>query len=92
MSALISIGNTKAILSQGRWLCCDLRLEARLQETLDAWVRETGGPPIGHKDPDGYAAKVFCQRHGYRFHLTTKTSKRKSNEVYLFKRQLELFA
>jgi hypothetical protein len=92
MSALITVEKTKAILCHGKWMCCDVRLETALQQELDQWVRDTGGPPIGHKDPDGFAAEALCERRGYRFLLTTKTKKRAARDRYFEKRQLELFA
>ena len=90
MSVLVRIGRKKAILCGGRWTCADLRLEERLQATLDIWVLKSGGPPLSHADPDKYAAEAICGELGFDVLLSARPKSRIAQIAYLAKRQIRL--
>ena len=90
MSVLVRIGRNKAILCGGRWTCADTRVEEQLQSFLDIWVQKTGGPPIGHYDPDKYAADAICLDLGFDVLLNSRPKRRIAHGAYLSKRQIRL--
>lgn len=90
MSVLVRIGRKKAILCAGKWSCADLRLEEQLQASLDIWVQKTGGPPIGHADPDKFAAEAIRHEMAYEVILSNRPKSRGPQSAYVTKRQIRL--
>jgi hypothetical protein len=90
MSVIVRIGRKRAILSAGKWSSADRQLEQRLQAGFDAWIEETGGPPMSHADPDYYAAEAMASTLGYELHLSAKPRGRTARTAYLERRQIRL--
>lgn len=90
MSVIVRIGRKKAILCSGEWTSADTRLEEQLQAGLEIWIHKTGGPPIGHPDPDHYAAEALRDELGYEIVLSNKPKRGAAGNAYLGKRQIKL--
>ncbi len=90
MSVLVRIGRKKAILCSGKWTSADPRLEEQLQAALDIWIHKSGGPPIGHTDPDHFAAHAIQAESNYEIVLSSKPRRTLAKNAYLAKRQIRL--
>ncbi|WP_031496041.1 hypothetical protein [Bryobacter aggregatus] len=90
MSVLVRIGRKKAILCGGKWSSADPRVEDQLQNSLDMWVQNTGGPPLGHRDPDQFAADAIRSDLGYEVLIASKPKGRTAQTAYFSKRQMAL--
>jgi hypothetical protein len=90
MSVLVHIGNRKAILRRGEWMCADTQLESLLNTTTKTWIQETGGPPIQDRDHERTVAREITRRLGGRIALRIPSSPKRSAQIYISHRQLEL--
>ncbi len=90
MSVLVRVGRKKAILCDGKWTSADARLEEQLQGSLDLWLVKSGGPPVGHADPDLFVAQALTAECGLEIVLSEKPRRAKARHAYLAKRQLWL--
>lgn len=91
MSVLVRIGRHKAILRLGHWVAADLQLEDMLNRTTEAWIRETGGPPLSDPDHERAVAGEIAARVGGRVMLRLKPITQRAAGVYARRRQLNLF-
>jgi len=91
MSVLVRIGRNKAILRLGYWVSADPAVERLLNETMESWIRQTGGPPLSHPDHERFVATEIATQVGGRVMLRLKPSNKHAARVFAQKRQLKLF-
>ncbi|MFN9432153.1 MAG: hypothetical protein ACK6DX_18650 [Acidobacteriota bacterium] len=90
MRVIVRLGRKKAILCAGQWSCADRRVEEQLQAALEIWIHKTGGPPIGHGDPDLCTAEALSGEFGFEIVLRNKPRRGTAGQAYLEKRQIRL--
>ncbi|MCX6621636.1 MAG: hypothetical protein NTY38_11290 [Acidobacteria bacterium] len=64
--------------------------EQSLNKEMNAWMQETGGPPVSDPHPDQTAAKEMARRLGGRVLLSVKSARSRASEVYFDRRQMDL--
>ena len=79
-----------AFLRGGMWRCSDSRLENELNELTRKWIQATGGPPIEDRNHEMTAAKRVVALLGGRVCGHVKPSLKKSADIYISQRQLDL--
>lgn len=87
MGVVIKIGVRKAILREGQWRCANPRLELRLNQETEGWIRETGGPEIGSADPEADVARTIAGRCGGVVVLHVPAPSKRSASLYFSRRQ-----
>jgi len=90
MGVMVRFGRKKAFLRRGSWISADPSLETLLTDTTEAWIQETGGPPIRDKDHEYTVARVIADRLGGRIARRTPGSSPKVAAIYISRRQLKL--
>lgn len=90
MGIVVSIRRTKAFLRDGTWRCCEADLESALNDSTQAWILETGGPPLNSPDPELDVAREMTRRHGGRIVLKVQAPPRQAARDYFSKRQYKL--
>ncbi|MBI4877133.1 MAG: hypothetical protein HY822_21065 [Acidobacteria bacterium] len=90
MGLLVQIDGRKAFLRQGVWVSADGKLEARLNQATEDWIRETGGPPLDDSDPERTVARTLAERFGGRVLLHQPGDAGTSRRMYFERRQLRL--
>ncbi|MBK5293679.1 MAG: hypothetical protein JJE04_18625 [Acidobacteriia bacterium] len=90
MSVLVRIGNKKAFLRAGRWMCADAETEKHLNETTAAWIAATGGPPLGDRDQEHTVARHVASQIGGRVLLHLKSTTGASEKYFYRQRQMKL--
>jgi len=91
MSVIMRFGTRRAILCGARWKAADPSLERALNEATAAWLRETGGPELGDRDPDFTTALKIGLARGGCMHRHAAPENGMAREVYLRARQLPMF-
>jgi hypothetical protein len=91
MGIIASIGGQKVLLGRGLWRSADLALEARLNELTEAWIRETGGPPLDARDPERQVAEEMIRRLGGHLLHHLPARGQEAARRYFAHRQLRLF-
>jgi hypothetical protein len=87
MAILLRVQQRTAILRRGQWLSSDADLERLLNDTMNAWIGETGGPALSDADPEFTAARETAQRVAGRVVLRVAAG-RKGQRVYADRRQM----
>jgi hypothetical protein len=90
MGILARVRGQKAILREGVWRSADAPLEESLNRITEEWIRETGGPPVGARNPEGITAREILKRTGGRVLLRIPVKSRRSGSVYIALRQYRL--
>ncbi|WP_321475655.1 hypothetical protein [uncultured Paludibaculum sp.] len=62
-----------------------------LTRITEAWIRETGGPPIGASDPEFEVAREMVRRYHGKLLSHVPTRGTEAARVFFRKRQLLLF-
>jgi hypothetical protein len=88
VAVLIRIRKHKAILRSGLWRSADRATEELLNSVTEAWIQQTGGPPLHDSDPERTVAQQIAPRVGGRVLLSTPASETVAKRVYLSRRQL----
>jgi hypothetical protein len=91
MSVIMRFGTRRAILCGARWKAADPSLERVLNDATKVWLRETGGPAIGDRDPDFTTALKVGVECGGAMHRHASPANGYAREVYLRARQLSMF-
>ena len=87
MGVVLKIGVRKAFLREGQWRCSDLRLERRLNQETDSWIRETGGPDLASSDPEADVAKAMARLCGGALRMHVQAQPKRSASLYFSRRQ-----
>ena len=91
MGVLAQFDGRKAFLRRGSWMSADQDLERRLNQATEAWIQETGGPPLSDADPERTVARLMANRFGGRVLIHQPGDPRESRRVYFERRQLRLY-
>ncbi len=92
MGSILRIGGQRVFLRQGVWRCADRALEVTLNDSTEAWIRDTGGPPLDSTDPERLVAEEMASRMGGRLLHHLPARGREAARHYFAKRQLKLFS
>ena len=87
MGVVLQIGARKAFLREGQWRCSDLRLERRLNQETESWIRETGGPDLASSDPEADVAKAMARLCGGVLRMHVQAQPKRSASLYFSRRQ-----
>lgn len=90
MGVVLKVGRQRAFLRGGEWRCADPSLEVRLNETLQSWIEESGGPPLSSQDPEADAAREVARRMQGRILMSVPANRRQSQRDYFARRQYKL--
>lgn len=90
MGVLLRVENKKAILRDGHWVSANPELEEELNRMTEDWIQQTGGPPLGSRDPESVTAKEVARRTGGRILLHTPANARSASRHYFSRRQMKL--
>jgi len=90
MSVLVRVGNRKAILRAGLWLCSDPLIEDRLNQATSRWIADTGGPPFNDRHQERTVAREMMRRFGGRVTLYLPSATSRSEQYFFSQRQLRL--
>ncbi len=90
MSVLARVGGHKAILRMGQWVSANPNTELELNRLTDAWIEETGGPPLTDPDHEYSVAREILRRMGGRVVQRIVPESRRARAVYVARRQLKL--
>ena len=91
MGVLAQFDGRKAFLRQGAWVSASRALENRLNDATEAWIQETGGPPLSDSDPERTVARTIAARLGGRILIHQQGDPSESRRVFLERRQLRLY-
>ncbi len=87
---MVRFGRHRAFLREAEWRCADPAFEQSLNDEMDAWMKETGGPSLSDPHPDQTAAREMARRLGGRVLLSVKSERSRASEVYFDRRQMSL--
>lgn len=87
MAILVRVQQKTAILRYGEWISADSEMERLLNEAMNAWIGETGGPALTEADPELCSAKEVARRVGGRVVLRVAAGL-KGQKVYADRRQM----
>jgi hypothetical protein len=90
MSVLVQFRGRRAILRAGEWRCCDVALEARLNQTMEQWIAASGGPELHSADPELDAAEEIARRFAGRVTGHIPAPPRAQAQTWFAKRQYKL--
>lgn len=90
MGSLVRFGRHRAFLREAEWRCADPVFEQSLNDEMNTWLRETGGPSLSDPHPDHTAAREIARRLGGRVLLSVKSDRGRAAEVYFDRRQMSL--
>lgn len=90
MGVVVKVGRQLAFLRNGEWRCANRGLETHLNDTMQSWIEECGGPPLDCADPEAVAASAVTQRVKARVLLSVPTNPRAAHRVYFARRQYRL--
>lgn len=90
MGVVVKVGRQRAILRGGEWRCADARVESMLNDTMQAWIEECGGPSLSSPDPETDAAEAVAGRVDGRVLLSVPANPRQAHRVYFARRQYRL--
>lgn len=91
MGVLVQFNGRKAFLRRGEWVSSDRSLEKRLNDTTEAWIQDTGGPPLSDSDPEKTVARTITARLGGRILIHQPGDPHQSRRVYFDRRQMRLY-
>jgi len=87
MGVVLQVGKQRAILRAGEWRCADTKLEEQLNDTLQSWIEECGGPSLNSPDPETDAARAVAGRVKGRVLLSVPANPRAAHRIYFARRQ-----
>lgn len=87
---MVRFGRHRAFLREAEWRCADPVFERSLNDAMNAWLEETGGPSVSDPHPDRTAAREIARRMGGRVLLSVKSDRSRALEVYIGRRQMSL--
>lgn len=90
MSVMARLNGRKAIFRGGVWVSSDPRVELLLNDATEAWIRETGGPPLWDRDPEKTAAAAVLERVGARLLSHIPSPGKKTRQLFFARRQFRL--
>jgi hypothetical protein len=90
MAVMVRIQNRKAIFRHGAWICSDPAMEKNLNLALESWIEQTGGPPLGDRDPEHTAAQVVTGQMGGRILAHVPSNLKRSRAFFFERRQIRL--
>jgi hypothetical protein len=88
---LIRINKQKAILRSGVWRCADPQTEQLLNSATEAWILQTGGPPVSDSNPERTLAAQVVPSLGGRILLQVRGKQLEARRAFFARRQMKLF-
>jgi hypothetical protein len=90
MGVVLKVGRQRAFLRNGEWRCADAGVELLLNQTLQGWIEESGGPSLSSQEPEADAAREVARRVGGRILMSVPANRRQSQRDYFARRQYKL--
>jgi hypothetical protein len=90
MGVVLKVGRQRAFLRGGEWRCADPVLETQLNQTLQSWIEECGGPALSSADPEADAAREVARRVSGKILMSVPANRRQSQRDYFARRQYKL--